>query len=97
MVPSTRHPFWAERQFGSGVGTVLTLVGAWFLWRGSTAVVARTFFGCGLLLVLLGFAYPRVLVWPNRLWMRLAEALSFVSTRVVLGWSSFWRSRLRAW
>jgi len=85
MVPSKRHPFWAERQFGRGVGTVLVLIGVWLLWRGSSGPVVRTTVGSGLLLVVSGFAYPRVLVWLNRLWMRLAEALSFVSTRVVLG------------
>ena len=31
-----------------------------------------------------GLLVPRALVWPNRLWMGLAEALSFVMTRVIL-------------
>ena len=76
MVPSKRHPYWAERQFGRGVGTVLVLIGVWLLWRESQVLVVRTILGLGLLLVVSGVASPRVLVWPNRLWMRLAEALS---------------------
>ena len=39
----------------------------------------------GVALVLLGIIVPRVLVYPNRAWMLLAEALSFVTTRIVLG------------
>ena len=38
----------------------------------------------GLLLVVLATVAPRALYWPNRGWMALAEALSWVSTRVVL-------------
>ena len=84
-MPTKRQPYWAERQFGRGVGTVLVLVGAWFLWRGSTSLAVRTVFGVGVSLLAFGFVYARALVWPNRLWMRLADGLSFVSTRIVLG------------
>jgi hypothetical protein len=38
----------------------------------------------GALLILLGAAYPKSLVIPNRLWMGLSEILSFVLTRVIL-------------
>jgi hypothetical protein len=33
--------------------------------------------------------YPRALVWPNRVWMTLAEGLSFVTTRVILAFVFF--------
>lgn len=49
----------------------------------------RTIFGVGVLLLAFGFVYARALVWPNRLWMRLADGLSFVSTRIVLGLDFF--------
>ena len=83
-MPSKRKPYWAERQFGRGVGTVLILLGAWFLWRGSPSLAVRTILAVGLSLFALSVVYARALVWPNRLWMRLADALSFVSTRIVL-------------
>jgi hypothetical protein len=64
---------------------VLALLGVWFVYRGRYLSVAPGLIGVGGLLVLLGFVWPRALVWPNRGWMRLADALSFVSTRIVLG------------
>ena len=85
MTPSTRHPFFAERQFGRGVGTILVLIGSWFLWRGATSLVAGIVLGVGLSLAALGVIYPRALVRPHRVWMRLADGVSVVGTRVVLG------------
>jgi hypothetical protein len=38
----------------------------------------------GALLVFFGLVFPRALVLPNKAWMALAEALSFVSTRIIL-------------
>lgn len=73
-----------ERQFGRGVGTVLTLMGAWLIWRSASPTAGGTLAGLGVLLLTLGFVYPRVLVYPNRGWMKLANGLSFVSTRVIL-------------
>ncbi len=85
MIPSKRHPFRDERRFGQGVGTVLVLIGAWFLWKGSTSLVVKTVLGAGLSLMVLGVLYPQALTWANRAWMGLAGGLSVVSTRVVLG------------
>ena len=93
LVPTKRQPYWAERQFGRGVGTVLVLVGAWFLWRGSTSLAVRTVFGVGVSLLAFGFVYARALVWPNRLWMRLATASHSSVHELSWGWSSSWRSR----
>src|ERR1044072_2528808 len=36
------------------------------------------------LLLLLGIIFPRVLFYPNKAWMALAAALSFVTTRIIL-------------
>ena len=35
--------------------------------------------------MLSGALYPRSLVVPNRLWMGMAEAMGFVTTRLILG------------
>ena len=74
-----------ERQFGVSVGLVLVAVAVWFLWRGRAPLVVGVAGGVGVLLVVLGGAWPRALVYPNRGWMAFAEALSWVSTRIILG------------
>ena len=61
----------------------MALAGWWFL-RGRFPSLAPFAAAVGALLVALGLVAPRALYWPNRGWMGLAEALSFVSTRVVL-------------
>jgi hypothetical protein len=38
----------------------------------------------GGLLFVLGLVLPRLLYWPNKGWMALAEVLSYISTRVIL-------------
>jgi hypothetical protein len=72
------------RSFGLAFGGVLALAGGWWLWRGRFPAVAPWVLGVGALLVLLGIAAPRVLFLPCRLWLRFGEALSFVTTRVLL-------------
>ena len=84
-IPTPRHPFWAEKQFGRGVGPILAAIGGWLTWRGGFTPVTSVVLGGGVLLLVLAIVSPRLLVWPNRGWMRLAEGLSFLSTRLVLG------------
>src|ERR1700687_1653307 len=79
----------AEREFGLIVGGVLMLLSAWWMYRGKFASVAHITLPLGGLLVLLGLAFPRALVWPNKAWMALAGALSFVTTRVILAFVFF--------
>jgi len=74
-----------EREFGLVVGGVLLLLSAWWIYRGKFPVVSKYLVGIGALLVLLGLVLPRALVWPNKAWMGLAEVLSFISTRIILG------------
>src|SRR5712671_2546783 len=74
----------AEREFGLIVGGALLLLSSWWLYRGKLQNVSHVTLPLGALLVLLGVLLPRLLVWPNRAWMAFAEALSFVSTRVIL-------------
>jgi len=74
----------AERQFGLLVGGVFLLLAGWWTFRGRFSAVAPYAAVLGALLFVLGAVVPRALYWPNRGWMALAEALSYVSTRVVL-------------
>jgi hypothetical protein len=74
----------AEREFGLIVGGVLLVLSLWWLYRGKFAAVSQVTILVGPALVLLGLLIPQVLVWPNKAWMALAEALAFVSTRIIL-------------
>jgi len=67
------------------VGGSFVLLSSWWLYRGKFTVLAEVLLPLGALLVLLGLLWPRALVLPNKAWMLLAEALSFVTTRLILG------------
>lgn len=84
-----RRSFRAEREFGLIVGGVFALLGIWWLYRGKFINVAQFFVPLGALLVLLGIIVPRVLVYPNKAWMKLAEGMSYVSTRIILAFVYF--------
>ena len=73
-----------ERQFGITVGIVFLALGLWWIYRGKMTAIAPWFAGLGALLAALGLIVPRLLVWPNRGWMAMAEGMAFVMTRVVL-------------
>ena len=77
-------PYRAERSFGLLVGGVFTALGGWWTFRGKLPHVSPLLCALGLALALLGAVAPRLLVWPNRGWMAMAGALSFVMTRVIL-------------
>ena len=79
------HSFRVEREFGLIVGGIFTLLGAWWLYRGKFVSVSQVILVLGMMLILLGLTFPRSLVYPNRAWMLLAEALAYVSTRIILG------------
>ena len=81
----SRVSFRVEREFGLIVGGVFTLLGAWWTYREKFPVAAKTALVLGATLVLLGLVFPRALIYPNRAWMMLAEAMAFVMTRVILG------------
>ncbi|MDQ2974611.1 MAG: SxtJ family membrane protein [Acidobacteriota bacterium] len=80
-----KHSFRAEREFGLIVGGIFVLLSCWWLYRGKFLHVAQLTLPLGALLVLLGLLFPRALIVPNKAWMLLAEGLSFVSTRIILG------------
>ena len=73
-----------EREFGLIVGGVFVLLGGWWMYRGKLGFAADCVLAAGIVLFVLGGLVPRALVLPNRWWRSLAEALSFVSTRIIL-------------
>jgi len=73
-----------EREFGLIVGGVLVALSLWWFYRGKFLSTSQLILPLGSLLLLLGLMFPKALIWPNKVWMGLAEVLSFVSTRVVL-------------
>jgi hypothetical protein len=79
-----RGTFRAEREFGLLVGAVFSLLGLWWFYRGKFAVAAYVFTIAGVVLVLLGAAFPRLLIIPRKLWMKLAEGMAYVSSRIIL-------------
>ena len=84
-----RQKFRAEREFGFIVGGVFVLLALWWFYRVKFIGVASIALPLGALLITLGLIYPRALVLPNRAWILLAEALSFVSTRIILAFVFF--------
>ena len=88
-----RRSLRAEREFGLIVGGVLTLLSGWWLYRGRFPSVAPVTISLGAALILFGLVLPRALVWPNKAWMALAEALSFVTTRIILAFVFLGSSR----
>src|SRR5437867_1768807 len=79
----------AEREFGFVVGGVLTLLSAWWMYREKFQSVSRYTLAAGALLILLALVFPKSLFWPNKLWLALAEALAFVTTRIILAFVFF--------
>src|SRR5712664_2398106 len=80
-----QRSFRVEREFGLIVGSIFVLLGGWWLYRGKLNTAAHITLPLGSLLILFGLFWPRALVVPNRAWMLLAEGLSFVVTRIILG------------
>jgi hypothetical protein len=80
-----KHSFRAEREFGLIVGGIFVLLACWWLYRGKFIDAAHVTLPLGAILILLGLLLPRALVFPNKAWMLLAEGLSFITTRIVLG------------
>ena len=81
--------FRAEKEFGLIVGSIFVVLGGWWVYRGKFFEVACLSLAVGALLVGFGLLFPRALVYPNKAWMMLAEALSYVTTRIILGFVFF--------
>lgn len=76
--------FRAEREFGLIVGGVFGLLGLWWLYRGKFLSAAYVLTITGSALIFFGVVFPRLLQIPRKFWMKLAEALAYVSSRVIL-------------
>ena len=81
---TSKASFRIEREFGLIVGSMLILLGSWWLYRNHWLMVAKGFLGIGSVLVILGLLLPRSLVYPNRAWMALAKLLSLITTPIIL-------------
>ncbi len=87
---AVRKKSWrAEREFGLIVGGMLLLLGVWWTYRGKFHHVTQITLPLGSVLVLFAIVWPRILYYPNKAWMTLAEGLSFVSTRIILAFVYF--------
>jgi Saxitoxin biosynthesis operon protein SxtJ len=71
------------RRFGLTVGGAFVLLAAASAWRGH-AIPPRVLGALGLLLVVPALIAPRILGPVERWWMRFAEALGRVNTRIIL-------------
>lgn len=84
-----RRPFRAEREFGLLVGGIFVVLSSWWIYRTKFVSVSQVLLAVGGLLIVFGVVCP-ALVLPNKGWMLLAEGLSVVTTRLILGVISFW-------
>src|SRR5215217_4108253 len=84
LSPVKQKTFRAEREFGVLVGGVLLALRLWWLYRGKFEIAGFVLTLIGSALVILGAFAPRLLVIPRKLWMKLAEAMAFVSSRIIL-------------
>ena len=67
------------------MGGVFVLLALWWLYRGKFATAAYILSAAGSVLVLCGLVFPRLLTVPRRFWMKLAEGMSYISSRIILG------------
>ena len=72
----------ALRKFGLSVGGVFLLLGAVSWWRGGS--FWPFLWGAGTPLVVLGAIAPVLLAPVERVWMRFAEVLGRINTRIIL-------------
>ena len=80
-----RRSFRAEREFGLIVGGVLVLLASRWLYLGRFTSVATIMLVVGISLAGAGILFPRALVLPNKAWMKLALALSHITSPIILG------------
>jgi len=76
--------FRAEKEFGLIVGGVFVLLGSWWIYRAKFLDAAYVLICLGFALILFGVVAPRLLVVPRKFWMKLAEGMSYVSSRIIL-------------
>jgi Saxitoxin biosynthesis operon protein SxtJ len=79
----TKGPKNPERSFGVSVGLVLCAIAAFLFWRGR-ADRAEIIGSVGVVLVVCGVVYPRILKWPSAAWWRFARILGHINARILL-------------
>ncbi len=72
------------RRFGVTVGIPLALLAGVGVWRGHT-ILPAVLGGAALALGVLALLAPRLLGPVHKLWMKIADALAWFNTRVLLG------------
>jgi len=72
-----------SQSFGRAVGGFCTAAAGYQFWRGRV-VLATWLAAIGVALLIFSIAAPRALDVPARLWWRLAEALGWFNTRLLL-------------
>ena len=83
-MPAPARP--SLRSFGLSVGAVLAGIGAWGIYRGwGLPVVWQCLAGAGTVLVTLGLVAPPWLRPIHAGWMRMAHAIGWFNTRILLG------------
>ncbi len=75
------------RKFGLVMAAPLALLGAWFTYKNSPANLY--FFAAAGTFLLAALAFPLVLAPVEKVWMRFAELLGAVMTRVILSLTFF--------
>ncbi len=72
------------RRFGVTVGIPLALLAGVGVWRGHT-ILPAVLGGAAVSLGVLALLAPRLLSPVHKLWMKIADALAWFNTRVLLG------------
>ena len=76
------------RKSALAVALVLLAIAAWNLWKGRPPVYF-TAGGIGLVLLVISFTWSAAAIVFHRNWMRFAEALGYVNSRIILGITFF--------
>ena len=73
-----------ERHFALLVGGIFGVIGLWLVvWRHQNPRLWAV--TLGVLLIVPGLVAPRILTPVYRAWMKLAEVLAWINTRIILG------------
>ena len=70
------------REFGLTIGAILVILGDLAMWREKPSHLALL--SIGSLFAVLGLGAPRILKWPQKVWMAFAVLIGFVMSRVIL-------------
>ena len=72
------------KKFGILVGSVFSLITLWLFYRDSSSFIKYITGGIGVILILLGIFYPRILKSIHKVWMGLALSMGWIVSRILL-------------